>query len=285
MVTLRQCFDQLKKALAPVAGETARQEALFLLEGIGGYKKEELYLHPDSPMGEEQREKLDQAVKRRLGGEPIQYILGRWEFYGYEFIVGPQALIPRADTETLVEEGLRAIEGAQGPTVIDLCAGSGCIAIAISKERPDAKVIGVERSKEALALFLENIALNQSNAKALEGDVLSQDCYRGLPKAQLILSNPPYITLEEMEALSPEVKREPGMALYGGVDGLTFYRALCKNCKEALLPGGTLAMEFGMGQGPSICTLLEGEGYEGIHLVKDLAGIDRVAVAILPCCF
>lgn len=225
------------------------------------------------------REKtLTEAAIRRARGEPLQYILGEWDFYGYTFKVGDGVLIPRQETELLAEKTLPYIN--ESSTVIDLCSGSGCIPIAISKES-GAKCIGVEISREAINYFNENIRLNNiaDNVRAMEGDVLNpkRELLEALPKADLITANPPYLTAEEMQSLQREVRHEPEIALYGGRDGLDFYRSIFEVWKPKLKPDGIFAVEVGDEQSGPVTELMESKGFK-CKAFKDYGGVERVVL-------
>ena len=187
--------------------------------------------------------------------------------------MGPGVLIPRPDTETLVEVSLSLLEGVPSPAVADLCAGSGAVAVAFAHCRPDAAVWALERSELALPYLRENIARNGVAVAALPADVLVPP---PLPPLDLAVSNPPYIRRGDLPGLSPQVRREPEMALDGGEDGLDFYRALPPLWLPRLRPGGALAFEVGYDQAEEVAALLEAAGFVDVRAVRDLAGILRV---------
>lgn len=215
---------------------------------------------------------LEDRVTRRLRGEPLQYLLGEWEFWGVTLAVGEGVLIPRPDTEVLVEEGLAALQGAKAPRVLDLCAGSGCVALALAKERPDAAVTALEWDPAAYAYLEKNIAALGSEVTPVRADVLAPPPV-GMGPFDLITANPPYLTAEEMAALSPEVRREPPQALLGGEDGLAFYRAIRDRWLPLLAPGGALALEIGWKQAADVCGIF---APYAPRVRKDYGGNDRV---------
>ncbi len=223
-------------------------------------------------------------TERRISGEPLQYILGEWEFYGYPFKVGAGVLIPRPDTETLVDAVIRRCRssGITAPRIADLCAGSGCIAVTLKKELPLAEVTAVELSQDALPYLRQNIALNGADVGIIEGDVLAETTAARLRGLDIVVSNPPYLTAEEMAELQTEVAREPAMALDGGEDGLGFYRVLTPLWKGSLRSGGWLCYEFGMGQHEEVGKILAGNGFENIEFTRDLGGIVRTVTAQIP---
>lgn len=219
-------------------------------------------------------------VARRCAGEPLQYILGEWEFYGLPLFVGEGVLIPRADTETLVDAALALCKGLSAPRMADLCSGSGCVAIALAKHCPGAHVTAVELSGAAYAYLVRNLARNAAaNVTPLQADALAQ--HPQLAGLDVIVSNPPYIRENELSSLAPEVQREPRMALDGGADGLSFYRALAAVCRARLKAGGYLAFECGDDQAPAVRKILHENGYTEIAAVRDLEGFERVVTGRL----
>ncbi len=220
-------------------------------------------------------EKYEQTLKRRLSGEPLQYILGEWDFFGITLKVGEGVLIPRADTETVAETGMSLLRGKASPIVFDLCAGSGCIGIALSKSA-GAKVSFFEKSPKALEYLRQNVTDTETNAQIFEVDVLMQPSDELMNTADMIISNPPYIRSNVVPTLSKEVAHEPKMALDGGEDGLVFYRSIARNWKPALKLGGYLVFEIGFDQGAEVTEILKNEGYSDVTLKNDLCGNPRV---------
>ncbi len=259
---------------------------------------------------------LKEALERRIGGTPLQYIIGEWDFYNCNFRVGEGVLIPRPETEMLVDdtlEYLRAryqdasddatsmiykviygqrvrgeyvLDETSKAMILDLCAGSGCIGISIAKNFPSCKVMAVEKSPEAFEYLKQNIALNQvKNVVPLNDDVLLGcnnlvELTKG--KFDVIVSNPPYIRTDELETLQEEVQEEPRMALDGGPDGLVFYRAILERFLPLLRPGGLLLMECGEDQADDILKLLgetPGVDFEKVYKEKDFSGLDRAVGA------
>ena len=212
-------------------------------------------------------------LTRRLRGEPLQYLLGEWEFWGLTLAVGEGVLIPQPDTEILVEQGLDAIRAVSQPRVLDLCAGSGCVGLAVAKERPDAAVTAVEWYPEALGYLERNIAALDLPVKAVQADVLAAPPTELAGPWDLILSNPPYLAPQEEVLLAPEVLRQPRQALFGGRDGLDFYRAIRESWLPLLKPGGTLAVEIGWQQKAAVLALFEGFAP---RCIPDYGGRDRV---------
>lgn len=215
---------------------------------------------------------LKAALSKRAEGLPIQYIIGKWWFYKGEFFVGEGVLIPRQDTETLVETARTLIKDKPTPAVCDLCAGSGCIAVSIAGDRPDADVLALEKYDAAYSYLLKNIAHNKVSVKTVQADVTEGS----FGSYDLIVSNPPYITAEDMKTLSAEVKKEPETALFGGEDGLYFYRKITELWKGSLKAGGALAFEVGIGESDAVSEILANNGFKNIAVVNDLGGVPRV---------
>lgn len=230
-------------------------------------------------------EKVQAMVERYLNGEPLAYILGQWNFYGLDLTVSPDVLIPRDDTEAVTDLAIsKARVLPQNPRVLDLCAGSGCIGLAIAAKVKDARVTLGELSPEAIRVAKKNIQDNHLSGRVscVKLDVM-EEAPKFLGKYDLIVSNPPYITAEQMEELDPSVKDyEPQMALYGGKDGLDFYRAIVKNYGPLLKPGKYICFEFGMGQEDDVCQILMEHGYELQKLVRDSGERARAVLAKKP---
>lgn len=225
---------------------------------------------------------VEAGLKRLLAGEPIAYILGQWEFYGLPMIVSPKVLIPRDDTCAVAELAIKqALFLDKDPRILDLCCGSGCIGLAVASRVKDAKVTLADVSMEALAVAKENASLNKltGRVRCVQADAL-KPAFPFLGKFDLIVSNPPYITGREMLELPKSVKDyEPHLALYGGEDGLDFYRAIAENFVPALKPGGYLCFEFGMGQGDDVCRILRDNGYTILERTRDYNDRERAVLA------
>ena len=219
---------------------------------------------------------------RILKGEPLAYILGEWEFYGLKLYVNRDVLIPRDDTCAVTELAINAAKNIEGkPRILDLCTGSGCIGLAIADRVRDARVTLADISREALAVAKKNITRNQLSARVscVPADALAKPT-AFLGKFDLIVSNPPYITGQEMEELDDSVSKfEPHLALYGGDDGMKFYRAIAENYRSTLNPGGYLCFEFGMGQGDAVCQILEMNQYTILERSRDYNDRERAVIA------
>lgn len=228
------------------------------------------------------RDEFISLCKRRAEGEPLQYLIGEWEFYGYPFKVGKGVLIPRQDTETLIDVVLKKFGSKSELTVIDLCSGTGCIGVALEKNLKCDKVFCVEKSQEAFGYLEENIRLNNSTAKAVLADVLDENVMKEFPSADIIVSNPPYINGNDMKELQKEVRYEPEMALFGGDDGLDFYRSITRVWKDKLKQGGMLVFEVGISQEDDVMRILIQHGFENVRCRPDLCGVNRCVFGFKP---
>ena len=222
-------------------------------------------------------------VNRHLAGEPVAYLIGEWEFYGLPLDISRDVLIPRPDTEVLVEQALEYLKPLGQCRVLDLCAGSGCIGLAVASQIPEARVVLGEYSDAALRICRQNIRRN-----ALSGHVVPMQVNalekpeRALGEFQCIISNPPYIPKADIDGLDVSVKDyEPHLALDGGEDGLDFYRAIAEKWKDALVPGGRLYFEVGIGQADSVLRIMRAQGFGDIQIIKDLHDIPRVVFGTL----
>lgn len=265
-MTKQELIEKIAKILGEAGFESARFEATQIVESLLG---------DGGSVTDEIEHKAEELVNRRLEREPLQYILGEWEFYGLPFYVGKGVLIPRSDTETAVETAIKLLDGKQNPTVFDLCAGSGCIGITLA-HYTDANVRLFEKSPEALQYIFKNIKLNGVEPQVYECDVLGEPPLTDT--ADLIISNPPYIKTEVIETLEPEVKCEPKLALDGGEDGLIFYRHIARVWKKSLKPSGWLVFEIGFDQAESVTKIMQDEGYCDITVIKDLGKNNRVVL-------
>lgn len=225
---------------------------------------------------------VEAGLQRLLTGEPIAYILGQWEFYGLPLYVNSHVLIPRDDTVAVADLAIhQALFLQQNPRILDLCCGSGCIGLAVASRVPDAKVTLADISKDALAVAKENVALNKlsGRVRCVSANAL-EPAPAFLGKYDLIVSNPPYVTGQEMTELPGSVADfEPHLALYGGEDGLDFYRSIAVNFAFALKPGGYLCFEIGEQQMEDVCRILEENGYQILERSKDYNNRDRAVLA------
>ena len=275
-------YHTLTAALASVGIEEAGGEASLLLERFVGATPATLMADRhriyDSPA-------LDAAVARRMTRYPIQYILGEWEFCGLPFEVNEHCLIPRPDTEVLVEEALRILP--PNARVADLCTGSGCIAVSVLYHRSDVTAHALELFPETLALACRNAERNRvaDRFTPIRADLLAEGKSILAPSAPFdaILSNPPYIPTDVVDGLSPEVHTEPHAALDGGADGLVFYRAILRDYAPMVKSGGQIILEMGYDQGKAMAALQQAYIPDGsLRILRDLGGRERVAVITLP---
>ncbi len=274
MVNGRNFLTAATAALQAAGCEDAAFDARCLLEDIGGLPRG--CLPADFPLDAAAVAALQEAVTRRAAGEPLQYILGQWDFLDLTLSVGPGVLIPRADTECLCEA---VAERLLGPArVLDLCAGSGCVGLGIARLVPGTAVTAVELSGEALPYLRENIArYPQLDVTAVQADVLADAAYFDGPY-DAIVSNPPYIPTADLADLMREVRQEPTMALDGDGDGLKFYRAIATHWAPKLATGGLLAVEVGIGQALAVAGIFTAAGLKNMAILPDLAGVERVVI-------
>lgn len=252
--------------------EGARREAEWLLGHATGLSRLDLYLQFDKPLEDAELAVFRSLVSRRGRREPLQYLLGDQEFMGRTFLVTPAVLIPRSDTEVLVEQALKLMPPAA--RVLDVGTGSGCIAITIACEATDAQVDAVDISAEALAVAQSNAQSLKAGVTFTHGDLTTP--YAG-KQFDLIVSNPPYIRQRDLAGLQPEVIGfEPVSALDGGADGLDFYRRLIAAAPERLLPGGWLLVEVGYDQAAEVAKLMTAAGFSDVSTGRDGAGIERI---------
>jgi len=277
-------LDARRKLMVSEDAQYATYSARQLLCFVTGKTREEILRDQGLYASEEACAKMDVAVGRLFSGEPLAYILGEWEFYGLKLYVDKNVLIPRDDTCAVTDLAIRqALFLDKDPRILDLCTGSGCIGLAIASKVKDARVTLADISREALNVAKKNISLNHTGGKVscVQADALGKPP-AFLGKFDLIVSNPPYITTAEMKDLPTSVKdHEPHLALHGGEDGLTFYRAIAENYKAALKPGGYLCFEFGEEQGDDICRILEMNGYTILERSRDYNDVERAVIAQL----
>lgn len=261
-------------------------DAEYMLAHVLGCRRKDLWVYPDRVLTEPEREQFNTCIERRSRREPLQYIIGEVEFRGLLFKVNKDVLIPRPETELLVDEVVNGV-GKKEVTVLDLCTGSGCIAVSIANELAESRVYAVDISEGAIAVARENAGRHgvEERITFLIGDLFTAiDALNLKGKIDIIVSNPPYVSKKEMEELQPEIKDyEPASALFGGEDGLDFYRRIIRESPFYLSSGGYIVMEMGYSQSGSIKDLFEKEKvFMGIEVKKDLAGIERIIKAFNP---
>jgi release factor glutamine methyltransferase len=259
----------------------ARREAASLLRLSIGRDTTFLIAHPDYELTDDELEKFESAVSRRAGREPFQLIAGRQEFYGLDFEVEAGVLIPRPETEILVEKAIEIATGLENPQILEIGVGTGCIAVSILHAVPHAEATGLDISNNALKLAARNAELQGVLARLL---LLNSDLFEGVADTfDMIVSNPPYVPLADAPTLQPEVIRfDPAEALFAGEDGLDVVRQIIAEAPRFLSTDGFLLMEFGYGQEQSVKELLAAGNWSEIQIIDDLQGIPRTVVARSP---
>jgi release factor glutamine methyltransferase len=277
--TIQATLVTALEALAPVH-ESARLDAVVLLAHVLGRSCAHLYAWPQAPLAHADLERYRALVCRRARGEPVAHLTGRREFWSMDLEVGPATLIPRPETEHLVETALAGIPPGARWCVADLGTGCGAVALAIARERPACHIVGTDRCTAALAVAVRN-------ATRLATDNVSWTCGDwceplGARRFQVIVSNPPYVAAGDPHLTRGDLRFEPCAALLGGADGLAAIRRIARDARARLIPGGRLALEHGPDQGPQVRCLLEGFGYDAVRTHCDLAGHERVTEARVP---
>ena len=277
MISCKEALQCTVELLVNAGVPDAEIDAWYLFEHVTGMNRSAYFLHKEEELPKEQAERLAELSKQRAKRIPLQYITGSQEFMGYSFLVSPSTLIPRQDTEVLVEEVSRV---AEGKSVLDLCTGTGCIILSLAKMCRLTKAVGTDISEEAIETAKKNAKRLEADAKFFCGDL-----YNAVPAGErfdILVSNPPYIPSAVIETLMPEVKEhEPMSALDGEEDGLAFYRKIIMEANKFLTEKGQIFFEIGCEQGADVSELLRQNGFENIRVLKDLAGLDRVVSATL----
>ena len=265
--TLKQATQLLKDAGVPVPQLTAEVLLCNVLEADKSF----LYAHPEYLLGDDQREQFQSSLERRCQGEPTQYITGVQEFYGLDFTVTPSVLIPRPETEHLVEETLARAGGTE--MILDVGTGSGCVAVVLKKNLPSAKVVAAELSRAALRVAAENSRRLEARVSFVQADLIETFSSNTF---DMVVCNPPYVPLADLPGLQRELRSEPSIALFGGQDGLRVYEKLTAAVARILKPGGWLLLELGYNTRSAVGAPLTGPEWGEISVKTDLAGIDRV---------
>ncbi|VAX36113.1 Peptide chain release factor N(5)-glutamine methyltransferase [hydrothermal vent metagenome] len=280
--TVRQILEWTTAHLQKHGSDSARLDAEILLAHARQCQRIDLYTRYNDILSDNDRTAMRELVQRRANAEPVAYLVGHREFFSLEFHVTPHVLIPRPDTETLVIELLELIKPIAHPSVLDLCTGSGCIAIASAVNSPQAKVTATDLSKEALAIAAKNSQQHsmQNSIQFYQGDL-----FKALPTGSsydLIVSNPPYVREDEYLTLADDIlQHEPRLALVSGADGLDCIRSVINNAPQYLTSGGHLLIEFSPEQATAVASLMKENGaYKNITLIKDLSGKERAIKAI-----
>ncbi|WP_040196286.1 peptide chain release factor N(5)-glutamine methyltransferase [Candidatus Soleaferrea massiliensis] len=280
-MTIKQIHKEITDKLSNAGISVPAFESFVLLDALFGISKTDLLTRPDTCFPPEDYDRLQGILRERMSGRPLQYILGEWEFFGRTFLVGEGVLIPRPDTETVIEACLASLRCKSRPVIADLCSGSGCIAVTLAKELPDASIYALEYSDAAFAYLKKNIDLHRADCVTpLLADVLSADAPSLLPNLDLIVSNPPYIDPAEKPHLQPEVQHEPDMALFAPENGLLFYREITRLYRDLLKDNGHLIFEIGYTQADAVTGILKDAGFQQIRIIQDFSRNDRVVSGV-----
>ncbi|MCC2240830.1 peptide chain release factor N(5)-glutamine methyltransferase [Roseburia sp. CLA-AA-H204] len=270
-MTYREAVEFGTKCLTDAGVPDAALDAWYLLQMVCKIERSYYYVHGEEDITQDAQKEYEIAVQKRAEHIPLQYIIGEQEFMGLRFKVNFNVLIPRQDTETLVEQVLKIVK--PGMKVLDLCTGSGCVLISVLKNAPELTGMGSDISKTALLVAKENAKLHEVDAEWVRSDLFDNIT----ETFDVIMANPPYIPTGEILSLMPEVRDfEPENALDGGADGLDFYRKIAGQVKDYLNPGGYVYMEIGYDQGEAVSELMRNAGFTEVEVIKDLARNDRV---------
>ena len=277
-MTYRECYEKGSRILNEAGIEESTLDARLLLEAVCGTDRNDLLVHGEQPVAPEAEEKYLNWIRQRAEHIPLQQLTGEQDFMGLTFSVNEHVLIPRQDTEILVEEVLKELH--DGMRVLDMCTGSGCILLSLLHYSNDCEGLGVDLSAEALEVAGRNVLKVLTPEKAEHAHFLQSDLFEKVEgKFEIIVSNPPYIASAEVEKLMPEVRdHEPRMALDGTGDGLHFYRRIIEEAGKHLVSSGMLFLEIGYDQGQAVSELMRTEGYCEVQVVQDYAGLDRVVL-------
>lgn len=282
-ITYNNLYLDIRRRLKQAGYPGADLEARELVCAGSGKTREEFYRDAQLYVTPETEETVLRLVDRHLHGEPVAYLIGEWEFYGLPLDINESVLIPRVDTEVLAHEAIEYVQGLGKCRVLDLCAGSGCIGLALAANAPECRVLLGEISEGAVRVCRQNIRRNNLTGQV---SVMLMDAMQPPPRAigefQCIVSNPPYIPRAEVDALENSVKDfEPHLALCGGEDGYDFYTAIITYWREALVTGGRLYFEVGAGQADTVLRMMRAQGFGDINVVQDNQGIPRVVYGTL----
>ena len=282
-ITYNDLYLDVRQRLRESGVEASTLEARELVCFGTGKSREELQRDSRLYASPEREAQVRRLVERRMAGEPVAYLIGEWEFYGLPLDISQDVLIPRADTEVLAEQAIAYIQTLGDCRVLDLCAGSGCVGLAIASQAPQARVVLGEIDDSALKICRQNIRRNSLSARVMPIQMDAREKpARSLGEFQCIVSNPPYIPTGDIAGLEASVRDyEPHMALDGGADGMDFYRAITEQWKEALAPGGRLYFEVGIGQADPVLRLMRSQGFGDLQIIKDHHKIPRVVLGAL----
>ena len=282
-ITYNNLYLDIRQQLRKAGIEAATLEARELVCFGTGKSRQELTRDGGLYASPELESRVRDLVERHLAGEPVAYLIGEWEFYGLPLDISPDVLIPRPDTEVLAEQALDYVKGLGECRVLDLCAGSGCIGLALASQAPKSRVVLGEYSDAALKICRQNIRRNSLTARVVPMQTdARQKPEKSLGEFQCIVSNPPYIPHNDIDGLDASVRDyEPHLALDGGEDGLDFYHSISELWKDCLVPGGRLYFEVGIGQADSVLRIMRSQGFGDIQVVKDTRDIPRVVFGTL----
>ena len=282
-ITYNKLYMDIRQELHRAGIQAATLEARELVCFAAGKTREQFVRDGRLYVPQDVEEQARALMRRHLAGEPLAYLIGEWEFYGLPLDISEQVLIPRSDTEVLAGEAIRWLQTQQDARVLDLCAGSGCVGLAVASQVHACRVVLGEKSEAALRICRQNIRRSGllGRVTPMPADALEPPT-RQLGEFDCIVCNPPYIPTQDIETLDVSVRDyEPHMALDGGEDGLEFYRAISENWREALHPGARLYFEVGIGQADSVLRIMRRQGFGELEIVPDTAGIPRVVYGTL----
>ena len=282
-ITYNDLYLDVRQRLRESGVEASTLEARELVCFGTGKSREELQRDSRLYASPEREAQVRRLVERRMAGEPVAYLIGEWEFYGLPLDISQDVLIPRADTEVLAEQAIAYIQTLGECRVLDLCAGSGCVGLAIASQAPQARVVLGEIDDSALKICRQNIRRNSLSARVMPIQMDAREKpARSLGEFQCIVSNPPYIPTGDIAGLEASVRDyEPHMALDGGADGMDFYRSIAEQWKETLTPGGRIYFEVGIGQADAVLRLMRSQGFGDLQIIKDHHKIPRVVLGTL----
>ncbi|HEX6280327.1 MAG TPA: peptide chain release factor N(5)-glutamine methyltransferase [Pyrinomonadaceae bacterium] len=280
-MTVLHVLDEGEVILRAASIPDPRKEASSLLQFAIGRERSFIVAHPEYGLTEEERHLFQRSVERRASREPFQHIVGRQEFYGLDFIVTPDVLIPRHETELIVEKAIELLIDERSPRFLEIGIGSGCISIAILKNSPRASAIAVDISEPAIEIAKRNASMHAVNERL---EIIRSDVYEKVPNERfdLIVANPPYVPLEDYAHLQPEVRdHDPRIAVTDGSTGLTVIERIVADAPSRLRSDGHLLMEIGFGQHERVSAMFDRNRWKGPDLIPDLQGIPRVVFATL----
>ena len=281
-ITYNNLYMDIRQELHRAGIQAATLEARELVCFAAGKTREQFVRDGRLYVPQDVEEQARALMRRHLAGEPLAYLIGEWEFYGLPLDISEQVLIPRSDTEVLAGEAIRWLQTQQDARVLDLCAGSGCVGLAVASQVHACRVVLGEKSEAALRICRQNIRRSGLLGRVTPMPADALEPTRQLGEFDCIVCNPPYIPTQDIETLDVSVRDyEPHMALDGGEDGLEFYRAISENWREALHPGARLYFEVGIGQADSVLRIMRRQGFGELEIVPDTAGIPRVVYGTL----